>query len=244
MILIKPDMNRRITIPGVPGPILRPVDVDQAGTGFSSLRTLRIYRFEAGSMIEGHAEEDEVFIVLLSGSVELTMSEDASKPNTAATPANPVRLSAPDAGRSVCCAAYLPPQAAYKLVANRDADVAYARATPSGTRPAKVFSSFVSGAGILLEETDYAERLRLRLVHIDERKRDSTPMLCNESEARCEALVHVRTIPATGVARISESSAGPTLLDSWDTIALAPGDRVTLEVDMGSSLLALVVFAS
>ena len=245
MILIKPDNTRRIDITGVPAPVKRPVDIDQARTGFTTLRTLRIYRFEAGSVIEGHAEEDEVFIVLLSGSAELTMIENLDTP---ADPGHPVTLSAPEDEDGAACAAYLPSGAAYKLIAKTDADVAYARATSTGTRRAKVFSSSVR-AGIhdvrfLLEETDYAERLHLRLVQIDARQKDTAIMPINESEATCEALVHVRTMPAAGVATISKSGAEPIVLDSWDTVSLAPGERPVLGIAMGCSALALIVCTS
>jgi 5-deoxy-D-glucuronate isomerase len=123
MILIKPDKNRRIEIPGVPAPVERPVDIDQALTGFTSLRTLRIYRFEAASVVEGHAEEDEVFIVLLSGSAELTMSDELASGSASPDPSYPVTLSAPGIASGVACAAYLPPGGAYKLVAITNAEV-------------------------------------------------------------------------------------------------------------------------
>ncbi len=58
----------------MPGLARRPVDIDQSQTGFANLRSLRIYRFDAGSVIDGHAEEDEVFVVVMAGSVELTMT--------------------------------------------------------------------------------------------------------------------------------------------------------------------------
>ena len=245
--LIKPDKSRRITIPGVAAPVQRPVDIDQETTGFTTLRTLRIYCFEAGSVIEGHAEEDEVFIVLLSGSVELAIFEDLSRLTATPHSPEPVTLSAPSGERGVACAAYLPPHAAYKLTAKTGADVAYARATPSGTRPPKVFlasaTAAIAGVSILLEATSYAERLRLRLVQVDARQNEAAFVPVNESEGMCEALIHIRTTPTSGVAKISQSGADPVLLDSWDTIPVSPGDRPTLQIAMQSSALALIVLA-
>ena len=56
-------------------PVQRPVDIDRSQTGFANLRSLRIYRFDKDSVIDGHAEEDEVLIVMMAGSVELTMMD-------------------------------------------------------------------------------------------------------------------------------------------------------------------------
>jgi 5-deoxy-D-glucuronate isomerase len=164
MILLKPDHDRRIEIPGVARPVRRPVDIDRSLTNFSVLRTLRIYRFEKDSVIEGHAEEDEVFIVVLSGSIELTMSVDPLEKGS------PVILAAPDGSGAVACAAYLPRHAAYTLIPQTDADIAYARASPASDRMPKVFSSKPrpdsSGVHLLLDEKTHAERLLLRLLCI------------------------------------------------------------------------------
>ncbi|MEP6645406.1 MAG: hypothetical protein ABJA69_12965, partial [Acidobacteriaceae bacterium] len=90
MKLLKADHNRRLEIPGVPNLVRRPVDIDKSQTGFANLRSLRIYRFDADSVINGHAEEDEVFIVGMAGSVELAMSEhdsiEGARPVTLSTP--------------------------------------------------------------------------------------------------------------------------------------------------------------
>ena len=234
--LIKPDHNRRIDIPGVPGPVSRPVDIDPSKTGFSNLRTLRIYRFDKDSVIEGHAEEDEVFIVVLSGAIELTAIEDPLGP-----PPDSIILTALDGTQAgLACAAYLPRHAAYKLVPRCDADVAYARATPSGRRSPR---SFIAGSDVFLEETSHAERLRFRLTLL--RKRDSQVSFIpvKQSEALCEALVHVQSVPPNAVSATAASDGTPFPLDSWDTIALGSGENLTLTIAPGSAALVFVVMA-
>ena len=242
MNLIKADHDRRLEIPGVPGLVRRPVDIDQSRTGFTALRTLRIYRFDAGSVINGHAEEDEVFIVVIAGSVELTISSN-NWPDSQRT----FTLEAPDDSHNAACAAYLPPHAAYQLIPRSEADVAYARATPVGRRPPKVFTpqfrTIAPGVTVLFDDTTYAERLRLRLVQIDAQQNEVAFSPVHRSEYMCEALVHVRTVPAEGSATITRTDAAPTLLDSGDTVAVPPGDSPTLRVATGSSALALIVTA-
>ena len=242
MILIKADHDRRIEIPGVPDLVRRPVDIDQSQTGFKALRTLRIYRFDADSVVKGHAEEDEVFIVVIAGSVELTMSSD----NWATTQHHFKLAAASDSGNTPC-AAYLPPHATYQLIPRSETDIAYARATPSGSRPPEVFTpqfrTIATGGTLLLDETTYAERLRLRLVQIDTQPNEVALSLIHESEAMCEALMHVRTVPAKRSATVTMADAAPTLLDSWDTVAVPPGESPTLRIAMGSSALAFLVLA-
>jgi hypothetical protein len=254
MLLIKPDPDRRIHISGVPAPVRRPLDIDQSMTGFASLRTLRIYRFDQASVIEGHAEDDEVFIVVLAGSIELTMIPNSSADSSANSSANssadptPVVMGAPGNADDAACAAYLPPHAAYKLVSKTDADVAYARATPVAGRPPKVFHSSrrtgVAGAGISLEETSYAERLRIRLFFFNAPAVEVDFSPINEAEAAFEALIHVGTpLPAARVASVSKTPAAPIWLDSGDAVAVSPGERPTLHAAAGTAGLALIVMA-
>ena len=243
MNLIKADHDRRLEIPGVPGLVRRPVDIDQSRTGFTALRTLRIYRFDADSVINGHAEEDEVFIVVIAGSVDLTMSSD-NWPDSQ----RHFKLAAASDSDNTACAAYLPPHAAYQLIPRSEADIAYARATPVDSRPPKVFTSqfrtIAAGVRVRLNESTYAERLRLRLMQIDAQQNDVALALINDSEAICETLIHLRTMPAKRSATITRANAAPTLLDSWDTVAVARGDRPTLRIDMGSSALAFIIMAT
>ena len=240
MILIRPDHHRRIDIPGVPAAVRRPVDIDQSITGFTNLRTLRIYRFDQGSLVEGHAEEDEVLIVVLDGTIELTMIVDPSE-----TP-NPVTLSAPGGSAGLACAAYLPPDAAYKLLPRSDADVAYARATPTGRRLPLVFSSTGSagapGVHLLLEDTTYAERLRFRLVSFHVGENDETFVPIHQNEVMCEGLIHVRTTCPSDIVA-AESDFPPIALNSWDTLTARQGESPNLQIAQGSSGLALIVMA-
>ena len=242
MKLIKADHDRRIEIPGVPSLVRRPVDINQSQTGFAALRTLRIYQFDADSVINGHAEEDEVFIVVIAGSVELTMSSD----NWSESQRN-LTLAAAGDSLDAACAAYLPPHAAYRLIPRSEAVIAYARATPVNGRPPKVFTpqfrTITPGVTVLFDDTTYAERLGLRLVQIDAQQNEGAFSPVHRSESMCEALVHVRTVPAQRSATITRADAAPTLLDSWDTIAVPPGDSPTLRVGTGSSALALIVIA-
>jgi hypothetical protein len=241
MILIKPSHERRIELPGVSSPVPRPVDIDASMTAFSNLRTLRIYRFQEGSVIDGHAEEDEVLIVVLSGAVQLTMIAAACPPLTAV-------LGAPQTFAGDGCAAYLPPHAAYTLVAQSDADVAYARATPAGGRPPMVFPASpdeqTSGVQLLLNESGYAERLRLRIFQVGPHEDDLSFMLSPESASGCETLVHFRTEPCGGrIEARSGQDAGPISLDSWDTVATPSFEGIACKVAGGTAAIVLIVSA-
>ena len=59
-----------------------------------------------------------------------------------------------------------------------------------------------------------------------------------------EALVHVRSISVERVATITSNDKAATLLDSWDTVAVAPGERPTLRIATESSVLALIVMSA
>lgn len=239
MKVVKADYERRIELAGV-GAVPRPVDIDQSQTGFSNLRTLRIYRFDSGSVIDGHAEEDEVLIVVLSGSVELTMTVGSE-------PGQPHILSGPNDADGSACAAYLPPHAAYRLVPQSQTDVAYARATPVGSRLPKTFrqsgTPHCKGVVILLEETTYAEKLRLRLIQIDATRGEVMIPPMSESETTCEAFLHVRNVEAGAATMLPNSGSALVVLDSWDTVALTPGESPMLRIAAGSAL-AVMVFAT
>ena len=66
MVIVEPDFERRIDLPGA-GPCPRPVDIDRNKADLSRLVSLRVYSFAAGVEIDGEAEEDEVYIVLMRG---------------------------------------------------------------------------------------------------------------------------------------------------------------------------------
>ncbi|MEO8244021.1 MAG: 5-deoxy-glucuronate isomerase [bacterium] len=141
MQIIDADESRMIDLPGV-GPCPRPVDIDQRQTGFSRLKSLRIYRFQPGPSIHGESEGDEVFIVPLGGAFEMTI-----------TGAHPFhgRLSAEGPGRAL----YMTPDHAYRLAPLGPVTVAYARAEAAG----RVRVQPVGGQSVGL-----AERLRFRRV--------------------------------------------------------------------------------
>ena len=162
--LFKADHARRIELAGV-GPTARPVDIDQAQTGFDALRTLRIYRFEPPATVHGHAEEDEVFIVVLSGEIELQVRSEHWQRSD-----ERFILTAGATAAAVACAAYLPPHAGYALTPRSAADVAYVRALPTGARPPAIFSTTpreaLSGSRVLLEPRSHAQRLRCQIWQI------------------------------------------------------------------------------
>ena len=116
MLVIEPDFTRRIELPGV-GACPRPVDIDQGLTGFSDLVSLRIYTFAGGMVIDGEAEKDELFIVLMRGTIDVEVAGGSTHNFLLRTQSGP---------RAV----YLPPHDRYRLHARSDADVAYARARP------------------------------------------------------------------------------------------------------------------
>jgi len=239
--LFKADHGRRIELEGV-GPAARPVDIDQAQTGFAVLRTLRIYHFEPPATIKGHAEEDEVFIVVLQGVVELQVrSEHWAFSDSRFT------LEAAGKNGSVPCAAYLPPHAEYSLTPRSGADVAYARALPTESRSPAVFSTVPrrSGAGsqLLLDAESYAQRLRLQLwfAEANEHAADLAPG--SHSSKSSETLVHVRSTRTRAVT-VEASGLPGTMLDSWDTLGLAAGEEANLRLAARTSAMSLIVSAA
>lgn len=239
--LFKADHGRRIELEGV-GPAARPVDIDQAQTGFAVLRTLRIYHFEPPAVIKGHAEEDEVFIVVLQGEIELQMrSEHWSSSESRFT------LEAAGKSGSVACAAYLPPHAEYSLTPLSGADVAYARALPTESRPPAVFSTVPRRSGVgsqlLLDPEAYAQRLRLQLWYAEASEHAADLVPASRSTVRFETLVHVRSTSPRAVT-VEASGLSGTMLDSWDTVGLSAGERASLRLAARASAMSLVVSAA
>lgn len=118
MLIIPADPTRMINLPGI-GPCPRPVDIDQSVTGFTRLKSLRIYRFQPGVTVNGDSEGDEVYILPFGGAVQMQI--------TGATPLD-TSLS-PDAGTR---ALYMAPDHSYRLTPISGALVAYARAAATG----------------------------------------------------------------------------------------------------------------
>lgn len=243
MHVLKADHERGVELAGVPGRVPRPVDIDQTATHFKALRTLRIYRFTPPAVIDGHAEEDEVFLVVLAGAVDLVLRSENWTDSGAS-----FRLMAANDHAAVACAAYLPPHSEYRLTPLESAEVAYARATPAGGRSPRILASAPSsendGAVVLWDEPTHAERLRCRLVQIEARHEPAAVTPLRGDEAQSEALIHVRTTPERGAVTMQTDGQPTTPLESWDTIALAPGSHPTVRLSAGSSLLGLIVTAT
>ena len=121
MQIINADPTRMIDLPGV-GPCPRPVEIDQSMTGFTRLKSLRIYRFQPGVTINGDSEVDEVYIVPFGGRVDMNI--------TGTTPVQ-ARLSAASAPRAL----YMAPDHSYQLTPVTESLVAYARAAATGRVP-------------------------------------------------------------------------------------------------------------
>ena len=140
MKVIDADPTRMIDLPGV-GPCPRPVDIDQSVTGFNRLKSLRIYRFAAGPVIEGESEVDEVYIVALDGAARMEIAG-----------AHPL-----SADLAPGQALYMTPHHAYRLTPLTETLVAYSRAEAEGN----VSTHVVAGrAGV------GAEHLRMSLVDL------------------------------------------------------------------------------
>lgn len=160
MQVINADPKRMIDLPGV-GHCLRPVDIHQEITGFKSLKSLRIYRFQPGVAIDGESEGDEVWIVPLEGQVALTIFGPHPLQAT---------LSANASG-----ALYMTPDHAYRLTPDSAAIVAYARSAAEG-HVATHLAGGVEGArsehlthalqNLADGETLDTDRTKERLVHV------------------------------------------------------------------------------
>lgn len=142
MQIIDKDDNRMIDLPGV-GPCPRPVDIDESVTGFETLKSLRIYRFQRGAAIEGESEIDEVFVVPVTGRISLAIS-GAHPVAAELSPEGPAR------------ALYMTPDHAYRLAPGAETLVAYARAAAEGRVPCQAVEA--------AESAGLAEKLAFRVV--------------------------------------------------------------------------------
>lgn len=167
MRIIDYDPTRMIDLPGI-GPCPRPVDIDQSVTGFDTLKSLRIYDFSAGQVIEGESEGDEVYVVPFGGAVEMNISG-----------AHPLSLAlSEDATRGL----YMTPDHGYRLTpSTAQVQVAYARAGAAG----KVACHGVTGT-----RGDKAETLRFTLVDLNDGDK-----LAYQSDG--ERLIHIFSGAAT-----------------------------------------------
>lgn len=235
MKVIKPDHDRRIEIEGVPNPVCRPVDIDESKTAFKELRTLRIYVFDEGSAFDGHAEDDEVLIILLGGSIELTISGAGSNHG-------PRVLREVSKAQGFPCAAYLPPQGEYRLVAKSEATVAYARATPVMARPPQFIdgcaADAASGATVLLEESTYANKLRAQVIRLEAKHDDA---VYRASSGDSEALLHVSFLAPSTESCVLETRSSSSNLQMWDTAATSSTESSVLRARSGCTVMALIV---
>ena len=160
MQIIDADPTRMIDLPGV-GPCPRPVDIDESVTGFRTLKSLRIYRFQPAVTIKGESEGDEVYVLPLDGAVDLAISG-----------AHPLAASLSAAGER---ALYMPPGHAYRLTPSAETLVAYARAVARGRVATHVVSAFkgaeAEALSFVLSELGDGEDLSTdsaieRLIHV------------------------------------------------------------------------------
>ncbi len=244
MKVIAPDHERRYDVPGAPGPARRPVEIDASNTGFTRLRSLRLYRFDTGSVIDGHAEEDEVFVAVTAGAVEMKIGWEDSAVDAVGT----YTLSAPSDASAATFVAYLPPRSVYRLTARTTADILYARATPTAFRSPAVFTAtaFATSPGVttLLDERTHAERLRLKVERVRGGSEQLTLDLPGSTDAGCEALVHVQGSPAESVGSVAVGGGSSLRLRSWETVVLPPGEHAAFHPAPGEDLLIITVSAA
>ena len=211
MLIIRPDFERRIDLPGV-GPCPRPVDIDRSHTGFSNLVSLRVYSFAENMVIDGEAEADEVFIVLMLGQAEIAVSSDGREVGR-------FSLRRDGASRAV----YMPPHASYRLTASTDCDIAYARVEPRETKFPKT-RGFAPVAD-RLDIPGYAVGMELALATVQA----GEDIRLGEDGRSLERFVHIRSDD-----EISATIAGKRLND-WDSGALNVRDSALLEVQAGTA---------
>ncbi len=218
MLVIEPDFTRRIELPGV-GACPRPVDIDQGVTGFSDLVSLRIYTFAGGMVIDGEAEKDELFIVLMRGTIDVEVAGGSTHNFLLRTQSGP---------RAV----YLPPHDRYRLHARSDADVAYARARPRAGK-AKIAHAF-DGVDGRLAVVGYADSLSIALSTGN--GGDNSTLLAL-GKAAGERLIHLRANDG-GAIGVAEQQ-----LHDWQTLALGRSESGDISLTSGSATV-LVVAAS
>lgn len=206
VLIVEPDFGRRIDLPGA-GPCPRPIDIDRGKVPLAQLVSLRVYSFAAGKRIDGEAEDDEVFIVLMRGGADIVIDQ-AGRSSTAFTlHMNGVR------------AVYMPPHAAYHLAATDDADIAYVRATPAA-RPLPMARGFAPSDG-RLDVPDHATSMALSLRTLGAGERLTFDGMVGER------FVHVRT--DVGAARLAGEPIG-----DWYAAVCGGEDVAALTVEHGT----------
>lgn len=209
MLIVAPDFARRIDLPG-PGPCPRPVDIDRARADLTTLVSLRVYSFAAGNVIDGEAEEDEVYIVLMRGRADIAVDNDGK------------RVGVFPLGTGGARAVYLPPHAAYRLTAVADCDIAYARCEPAAT-PFPEPGSFTPSGGRLAVR-DHAQRMELALATLPAGAQ--ADIVAGDGHAS-ERFVHIRS--DDGAATLSGKRIG-----DWDSVILSDGETAPFKVLQGT----------
>ena len=216
MLMIRPDYERRIDLPGA-GPCPRPVDIDRSRTGFSNLVSLRVYSFNESLVIDGEAEADEVFIVLMRGQAEIVVSRDGRE-------VGGFSLRREGGSRAV----YMPPRASYRLTAITDCDIAYARVQPWGTKFPGTCG--FAPAADRLDIIGHAVGMELALATVQA----GEDIGLAEGESSPERFIHVRSDD-----EMTATLAGERLHD-WDSAALDVGEGGLLEVQTGTADILLI----
>ncbi len=211
MLIIRPDYERWIDLPGA-GPCPRPVDVDRSRTGFSNLVSLRVYSFARGAVIDGEAEGDEVFVVLMRGEADIAISQGGRQ-------VGGFSLSLEGGSRAV----YLPPRASYRLTAIADSDIAYARVAPLGTELPKprAFAPIAERLDIIGHATGMDLAFSTLMA-------GETLGLAADGRSP-ERFVHLRAADEMRAIIAGES------LGDWDTVALDAGEITIIKIETGAA---------
>lgn len=211
MLIVEPDFDRRIDLPNV-GPCQRPIDIDRTKAPLSKLVSLRVYSFDRDVVIDGEAEGDEVFIVLMRGQAGIRTSGSDAAPQDFA-------LGSDGGTRAI----YLPPHHAYQLSTRADCDVAYARvaAEHGPYRPARGFAPVEDRLAVV----DYAAGMTMDLIR--HRAGDALAQTAHDGR-ESERFLHLRAA-SDGVATLDGHAFG-----DWHAAVLADGEHARLTVDRGS----------
>ena len=216
MLIFAPNFARRIDLPGA-GPCPRPVDIDRFSTGFADLVSLRVYSFAQGVVIDGEAEDDEVFIVLMHGKADIAISRGGEAAVSFAL--------RHDGGMR---AVFMPPHASYRLSAVTDCDIAYARAQSVGTAQ-PVVQGFTA-TGSRLDVIGHATAMDLALAGV---RAGEDANLCGDGLLP-ERLLHLRA------GRTLSASVNGETVGDWASVALGQNDPLALAINQGAGEVLLI----
>ena len=216
MLVVAPDFDRRIDLPGA-GLCPRPVDIDRSKAALERLVSLRVYSFASGVEIDGEAEGDEVFIVLMRGAATIAVAKDGIGLGT-------FTLGEVGEDRVI----YMPPHASYHLTAVSNCDIAYARCDPAGEpAPVRAFAPVASSVSI----SGHAGGMELSLARVAPGTRSIA-----SGGGSPERFVHVRG--DGGLLRLGGGALG-----DWGSAILLQGDTEIAEIE-GNSIDILMISAT